>query len=386
MSTLDPATLWSATSLASDETKIGAAGLSVRQRKLLALLSQPTSVADLAQRIALPIDDVRTALRRFAKLGLARSAEERSFNPMETRLRSQGLTPPASRLPLTLGFAIAALVAVGAGAWVLRGGTTAAPAAMSKNNSSEATAAAAMSPGDTADSAKSSSFVRSDSAAAGGATLPSPAPVRAPATVATTPAITASLTAARPATVASPVAQSVTVVAASAAAPASPAALSPVTISAPTPTTTPAPAPLPLLALATTLPAVTPASTDTTPISAAATTTPAPIAPAAIAVTTAAPQTVAATSATLTARAAAPRELKLINRVEPAFPRGYEADKGVVRARLQVDARGAVTAVDIVEANPPRVFDRTVRTALQQWRYEPTGEAFTVVAEINFVR
>jgi outer membrane biosynthesis protein TonB len=42
--------------------------------------------------------------------------------------------------------------------------------------------------------------------------------------------------------------------------------------------------------------------------------------------------------------------------------------------------------VEIIESNPPRVFDRAVRNALQQWRYEPTGETFTVQAEINFSR
>ena len=78
--------------------------------------------------------------------------------------------------------------------------------------------------------------------------------------------------------------------------------------------------------------------------------------------------------------------IKLVNRVEPQFPRGADDNAGTVRARLQVDARGTVTAVDIVEANPPRVFDRNVRSALQQWRYEPTGEAFSTLAEIIFRR
>jgi len=76
----------------------------------------------------------------------------------------------------------------------------------------------------------------------------------------------------------------------------------------------------------------------------------------------------------------------LISRVEPAFPRGVDADRGTVRARLQVNASGSVTGVDIIEANPPRVFDRAVRAALQQWRYEPTGEAFTTLAEVSFSR
>jgi protein TonB len=108
-------------------------------------------------------------------------------------------------------------------------------------------------------------------------------------------------------------------------------------------------------------------------------------APAPTTVAAAAPAAAAPAPAPAAARPAA-REIKLINRVEPGFPRGIDAEKGAVKARLQVDARGAVTGVDIIESNPPRVFDRTVRSALQQWRYEPTGEAFTVQAEISFSR
>ena len=50
------------------------------------------------------------------------------------------------------------------------------------------------------------------------------------------------------------------------------------------------------------------------------------------------------------------------------------------------ESSGAVTGVEIVEANPRRVFDRAVSSALQQWRYEPTGEAFSTMAEISFSR
>ena len=376
MSTFDSATLWSATSLASDEAKIGAAGLSVRQRKLLALLSQPTSIADLAQRIALPMEDVRAALDRFAKLGFAQSTAQPKFNPMQTRLRSQTLTPTAAPSPLTLGLAIAALAALGTGAWMLLGGTTAAPSTTSKSNGFEAAPAPAVSPGDTADSVKSTPVFRSAAVATARATPSSSALVLAPVTVAASAATTKPPTAAGPPSAAPSTVQTAKTVAASGDAPAAPAASGAVTVSAPAPS--PAPAALPALALSTTLPTVTPAAAVAAPAPAAA--------PVSAAATTPPPQTVAATSATPTARAAAPREIKLINRVEPLFPRGYDAEKGSVRARLQVDAKGAVTAVEIVEATPPRVFDRAVRSALQQWRYEPTGDAFSVIAEINFVR
>jgi periplasmic protein TonB len=76
----------------------------------------------------------------------------------------------------------------------------------------------------------------------------------------------------------------------------------------------------------------------------------------------------------------------LISRVEPAFPRAAEVDRGTVRARLTVNATGAVTNVEIVEATPPRVFDRNVRSALTQWRYEGTGETQTKLVEVQFTR
>jgi periplasmic protein TonB len=53
---------------------------------------------------------------------------------------------------------------------------------------------------------------------------------------------------------------------------------------------------------------------------------------------------------------------------------------------LTVNGQGAVTNVEIIEANPPRVFDRNVRTALAQWRYEGTGESQTKLVEVNFAR
>jgi periplasmic protein TonB len=76
----------------------------------------------------------------------------------------------------------------------------------------------------------------------------------------------------------------------------------------------------------------------------------------------------------------------LLSRVEPQFPRNADADRGTVRARLTVNATGAVTNVEIVEANPPRVFDRNVRAALAQWRYEGTGETQTKLVEVSFQR
>ena len=126
MSTYDTAALWSATQFATDQAKIGAAGLSVRQRKLLTLLSEPTSVAQLAQSIALPVEDVHVALDRFAKLGLARAAAAtpEPFDPMQLRatpVANAASVAASSRTPMLIGIALAALAVVAAAAWMLRG-------------------------------------------------------------------------------------------------------------------------------------------------------------------------------------------------------------------------------------------------------------------------
>jgi protein TonB len=74
------------------------------------------------------------------------------------------------------------------------------------------------------------------------------------------------------------------------------------------------------------------------------------------------------------AHAAAP---KIMKKVPPEFP--AEAAKasvssGVVKAKMSIDAEGAVTGVDILEAQPRKVFDKAVTRALMDWRFEASGE------------
>jgi protein TonB len=85
--------------------------------------------------------------------------------------------------------------------------------------------------------------------------------------------------------------------------------------------------------------------------------------------------------------AAAAPAMRLVNRVEPPFP--SEAVKagvyvGTVRARLIVDASGAVSRVEIVEAQPRRVFDRAVVRALSDWKYNEGAAGRTVTVELAF--
>ena len=77
-----------------------------------------------------------------------------------------------------------------------------------------------------------------------------------------------------------------------------------------------------------------------------------------------------------------------IERVEPVYPREAIKDNiqsGRVVARLQVNEKGLVTEVSIVESNPRRVFDREVVRALSQWKFQPEGDRYIAEIEINFV-
>ena len=78
-----------------------------------------------------------------------------------------------------------------------------------------------------------------------------------------------------------------------------------------------------------------------------------------------------------------------ILRAAPSFPiaaasRGIET--GTVRARLAINAAGAVTQVNILSANPPRIFDREAIRSLEGWKFNTGAEARTYEVEIEFKR
>lgn len=388
--------VWSATPLATDPTKIGAAGLSVRQRKLLTLLAQPMSVAQLADSVALPVAEVRNALDRFAKLGFAHSGAPAStpFDPMQSRA-----TPNAtlgvketndaspSRMPTMIGIAVATLALVAAAGWTLRGSSGSSAAPTPTPNSAVAAAQKAQTPTGSADSADT--VLPRSAAAATSMPASLPASTSTPSAPVALSASAAKVALAESANVAATKVTAANVAAAATAAALIPAAATIAATTAATPAVAPTVTAVNQTAAPATASALTPATaTATTAVAApiAAIPVPAPAiavaAPSVVAANTLAP----ATATPARVAPAVPREIKLLTRVEPQFPRGFDNDKGSVRARLQVDARGTVTGVDIVEANPPRVFDRSVRSALQQWRYEPTGEAFSTLAEISFSR
>jgi protein TonB len=79
----------------------------------------------------------------------------------------------------------------------------------------------------------------------------------------------------------------------------------------------------------------------------------------------------------------------VVSKVDPEFPREAiqaGADKGTVKARMTVDGSGEVVRVEILEAQPRRVFDRAVIKTLSQWRFNSGANGRTVEIDINFTR
>lgn len=100
--------------------------------------------------------------------------------------------------------------------------------------------------------------------------------------------------------------------------------------------------------------------------------------------------TVTALSALLLSALATPAHAqgarKAVSREAPAFP-SDALDEGItsgsVKVRLSVGADGAVTKVDILEANPKGVFEKAVTRTLMRWKYEP-GAAETIDTLVTF--
>jgi periplasmic protein TonB len=82
-------------------------------------------------------------------------------------------------------------------------------------------------------------------------------------------------------------------------------------------------------------------------------------------------------------------DAQLVSRVEPEFPREASqagVDKGKVKARMTLDAKGEVVRVEILEATPRRIFDRAVTRTLSQWKFNAGPEGRQAEVEIDFTR
>ena len=80
-------------------------------------------------------------------------------------------------------------------------------------------------------------------------------------------------------------------------------------------------------------------------------------------------------------------QLVIVEKEEVSYPREAvraNITKGLVTARLHIDEKGNVTDVQIMAADPPRVFDREVRRALSMWKFQADGEKYIGEIEISF--
>ncbi|MCC6380540.1 MAG: TonB family protein [Burkholderiales bacterium] len=168
---------------------------------------------------------------------------------------------------------------------------------------------------------------------------------------------------------------------------------------APSPATAVAPPPGPAVqapaatlpsALASAAPAAAPAAVPapaTPPGPAAETPVPAIAAPSAP--PAAVPVRLASLSPTPPAAVPSRQRLVPLTREEPAFPRealSQGVSRGVVRVRLAIDASGKVSGVEVLAAEPRRVFDRAVVSALSRWTYAPGEPGRSSEVEVAFHR
>ena len=372
---LDPATLVARTTAGDAELSAPRHGLAIAQRRLLSLLDQPLALDELAARPGLQADRLERDLTRLAEVGLVQVHRPAGttgpmFPPKHRPAAGREVAPPptptiapVSRPMLTLppaassaapptasprrvrrgralfvGFA--SLAAVGLGIWFFAAPTAEPPR---PPPAPRATATPARPPPAPAPSAPARSIE----------------PVRVLVTPDPSPA--------RPAAVAAPAAP-----AAPASAETRPAAAPPIP-----PATMPAPA------LVFEPPSRAPATPAPEPI--------APLSLAAPAVATVAPPQaqLAVAAPVIQETRIAPLTLTPVTREVPSYPReALQAGvgQGTVKARLSVDAAGRVTAVDIVDAQPMRVFDRAVTRSLARWTFAPGADGRTTDVEIAFRR
>jgi protein TonB len=86
---------------------------------------------------------------------------------------------------------------------------------------------------------------------------------------------------------------------------------------------------------------------------------------------------------------AAPRasnELRPISLPAPSYPREAERRRrsGSVEVEFTVGTDGNVTSARVVQASPPRVFDREALSAVNRWRFQPIGSPVTTRRTIQF--
>jgi protein TonB len=76
------------------------------------------------------------------------------------------------------------------------------------------------------------------------------------------------------------------------------------------------------------------------------------------------------------APAYAANDRELVESEAPSYPRSAERREieGHVVVRYTVTAEGTIDGVEVVEASPAGVFERSVMRALESWRYAAAAE------------
>jgi len=365
---LDPSTLCARTTAGDAELAAPRNGLAIAQRRLLTLLDKPVALDELAGRPGLQPDRLERDLARLAEHGLIEiHRPPGATGPMFPTTRRLGpmieLPPPptvtqgpATSLradspsaggPVVAGRRVrhgraivvgfAALAAVGVAIWLFSAPSPEPPPrATPAPRPPTATPPPARGQAALADapaSAKSIEQVRA-------LLVPDPVPVRTPAVV-TTPGPAPSVASSSAAPIVLPEVAPPTMREAAPALNASQAATLP-------------------------RPATPPAAEPTAP-----------------------PVRVASAAPLSLETRIAPLTLTPVTREVPDFPREALAagvDRGRVKARVTVDAAGRVSAVDVVESEPQRVFDRAVMRSLARWTFAPGEGGRTTVVEIAFRR
>jgi protein TonB len=79
-------------------------------------------------------------------------------------------------------------------------------------------------------------------------------------------------------------------------------------------------------------------------------------------------------------------ERRLLSAPSPRYPMEALRAKtsGRVLVEISIGGDGEVTDARVVEASPPRVFDRAALTAVKRWKFEPTGATSTARRTIAF--
>ncbi|TBV72871.1 energy transducer TonB [Pseudoxanthomonas winnipegensis] len=86
------------------------------------------------------------------------------------------------------------------------------------------------------------------------------------------------------------------------------------------------------------------------------------------------------------APAASSGERRLLSAPPPRYPMDAlrAGTSGQVVVEITIGGDGDVSNVRVVQATPPRVFDRAALTAVKRWKFEPTGATSTTRRTIAF--